>query len=106
MPFKVGSLGQELYADFDQLRRERTLTDKEIADWLDSLTDEDLVSKVAFTAVSTGEHKTFDIGDAVLGFFYHQVHHRGQLTTLLSSLGIDYGPTDLIWMPGVALTSM
>jgi len=33
--------------------------------------------------------------------FNHQTHHRGQLTTLLSQLGIDPGVTDLPWLPGL-----
>ena len=104
-PFKVNSLAQELYSDFDQLRAEREITDKEISDWVASLIDQDLDSTLAFTAVSTGENLIFNTGDAIVGFFYHQVHHRGQLTALISHLGQDYGATDLIWMPGVALTS-
>ena len=31
--------------------------------------------------------------------FNHQTHHRGQLTTLLSQLGIDPGVTDLPMLP-------
>jgi uncharacterized damage-inducible protein DinB len=29
----------------------------------------------------------------------HQTHHRGQVTTLLSQLGLDVGTTDLPFMP-------
>lgn len=102
-PFQVDSLAQEMYSDFSQLRVEREITDKAICDWVSSLSDHDIESTVAFTAVSTGKHLTYKLADAVLGFFYHQVHHRGQLTALISRLGIDYGQTDLIWMPGLAL---
>jgi uncharacterized damage-inducible protein DinB len=28
--------------------------------------------------------------------FNHQTHHRGQLTTLLSQLGLDLGVTDAV----------
>ena len=35
----------------------------------------------------------------IVHFFNHQTHHRGQLTTLLSQLGIDPGVTDFPWMP-------
>ena len=28
--------------------------------------------------------------------FLHQVHHRGQVTVLLSQSGVDFGDTDLI----------
>jgi len=102
-PFQVDSLAQELYPDFNQLRGERDITDKVICDWVSILSDQELESTVAFTAVSTGKDLTYKLADAVLGFFYHQVHHRGQLTALISRLGIDYGQTDLIWMPGLAL---
>ena len=33
----------------------------------------------------------------------HMVHHRGQLTTLLSQAGVEPGVTDLIWLPGLQL---
>jgi uncharacterized damage-inducible protein DinB len=36
------------------------------------------------------------LGDVLLHVFNHQTHHRGQVTTLFSQLGIDAGPTDLI----------
>ncbi len=35
----------------------------------------------------------------VAHMFNHQTHHRGQLTTLLSQAGIDYGATDVLLMP-------
>jgi uncharacterized damage-inducible protein DinB len=31
--------------------------------------------------------------------FNHQTHHRGQITTLLSQIGIDIGETDLPLTP-------
>jgi len=30
--------------------------------------------------------------------FNHQTHHRGQVTTLLSQMGLDVGPTDIPFM--------
>lgn len=38
-PFKVDSLAEELYSDFDQLQKEREITDKVICDWVVSLTN-------------------------------------------------------------------
>jgi uncharacterized damage-inducible protein DinB len=35
----------------------------------------------------------------VVQMFNHQTHHRGQLTTLLSQLGLDPGVTDLPFIP-------
>jgi uncharacterized damage-inducible protein DinB len=31
--------------------------------------------------------------------FNHQTHHRGQIHALLTSVGIDMGPTDLPMLP-------
>jgi uncharacterized damage-inducible protein DinB len=35
----------------------------------------------------------------VTHMFNHQTHHRGQLTTLLTQVGVDYGATDILLMP-------
>ena len=32
----------------------------------------------------------------VMHFFNHQIHHRGQATTLLYQAGVDVGVTDLL----------
>ena len=31
----------------------------------------------------------------LMHFFNHQTHHRGQVTTLFSQIGVDVGVTDL-----------
>lgn len=35
----------------------------------------------------------------VMHMFNHQTHHRGQLTTLLSQMGLDPGITDISCLP-------
>ncbi|NES08019.1 MAG: hypothetical protein F6K22_37720 [Okeania sp. SIO2F4] len=35
----------------------------------------------------------------LLHFFNHQTHHCGQLTTLISQCGKNFGVTDLLWLP-------
>jgi uncharacterized damage-inducible protein DinB len=35
----------------------------------------------------------------VTQMFNHQTHHRGQLHTLLTQLGVDVGPTDVPLSP-------
>ena len=46
------------------------------------------------------ERRSYPLWLTVAHFFNHQTHHRGQLTTLLSQHGSDFGVTDLIWLPG------
>ena len=46
-----------------------------------------------------GEAQSRPLPEVLVHLFNHQTHHRGQLTTLLSQLGLDVGVTDLIAMP-------
>lgn len=98
-PFPIRSLDQELYSDFDTLRREREKTDAEIAAWVNDLTEERLSSTFAFHSVALGGEITFPFAHCLLHFFNHQTHHRGQLTTLMNQLGCDTGVTDLLLLP-------
>jgi uncharacterized damage-inducible protein DinB len=100
-PVSVGRLDQELYAEFPELRSQRAITDDEIERWAGDLTDEDLAGKLEYTSVVNPQTRAYEMWVCVAHFFNHQTHHRGQLTTLLSQAGKDYGLTDLIWLPAV-----
>ncbi len=93
-PIAVRSLDQVLYADFDQLERERTRTDAAITAWAETLTPETLAAPIAYRT-SRGEPFEHPLWQAALHVFNHQTHHRGQATTLLAQLGKDVGVTDL-----------
>jgi uncharacterized damage-inducible protein DinB len=99
--YPVRSLDQELYPDFDALRRERTTTDAEIDDYAASLTAARLAETLHYTSVVNPAPRELPLWLALTHFFNHQTHHRGQLTTLLHQAGVDPGVTDLIWLPGV-----
>jgi uncharacterized damage-inducible protein DinB len=101
-PFKVDRLNQELYADFAELRAERSLTDQDIEGWTHGLTDAQLAGKLKYTSIVNPEPRVYDLWVCVTHFFNHQTHHRGQVTTLLTQCGKDYGVTDLIMLPEVA----
>jgi len=101
MPFKFTSLDQELYASFDELETQRVAMDKRIEQWARGLTDTALSAKLTFTSAVTKRTHAPTLWRVVFHFFNHQTHHRGQLTTLLSQAGVDYGVTDLFLMPGL-----
>jgi uncharacterized damage-inducible protein DinB len=98
-PYGVGSLSQELYADFTELRQERALTDAEIERWMEGLDEESLLRDLRWSSVANPIPRRSPLWFAVVHFFNHQTHHRGQLTTLLMQQGVDPGVTDLIWLP-------
>ncbi len=100
-PFHVRGLDQELYSNFSELWSQRTATDIEIEAWASDLEDEVLAGKLEYQAIVNPETLTYDMWVCVAHFFNHQTHHRGQLTTLLSQAGKDYGATDLVRLPSV-----
>jgi uncharacterized damage-inducible protein DinB len=100
-PFAIRGLDQELYASFDELLAARREMDARIARWADNLTEAALEAKIEFTSALTKKTHRATLWGVVVHFFNHQTHHRGQLTTLLSQLGVDYGSTDLLLMPSV-----
>ena len=58
---------------------------------------------LVYTSVVNPQKRAYPLWVTVVHFFNRQMHHRGQLTTLLSQAGVDPGVTDLIWLPGVQL---
>jgi uncharacterized damage-inducible protein DinB len=95
-PGGIGSLDQELFSDFDDLRRERALTDDELSAWVSELTPERLAAPLVF--LRRGQRLECPLWWTVAHVFNHQTHHRGQVTTLLTQQGCDPGVTDLFAM--------
>lgn len=102
--FEIESLDQELYSDYEELKKQRVITDRNINDYVDGLTDDVINQPISFVSKVKKTQHTFILRDCLLHFFYHQTHHRGQLSTLISQLGIDIGVTDMMWMPGIEKT--
>jgi uncharacterized damage-inducible protein DinB len=99
-PFSA-KLGQELYTDFHQLRQEQEATDQQIIVWSRQLSDEWLIQQFQYTSGVDGKTRVLPAWVLVTNLFNHEIHHRGQLTTLLSQLGYDPGETDLPWLPSL-----
>jgi uncharacterized damage-inducible protein DinB len=95
-PGGIRSIDQELYTDFEELRRERTRTDDELSTWIADLTPERLAGPLVF--LRRGQRHESPLWWAVSHVFNHQTHHRGQITTLLMQQGRDPGATDLFAM--------
>lgn len=96
--FEFESLGQILYPDFEDLRRERRETDQVIEAWIQELQPEMLSTRVHYANPARGIEREHSLWFGLTHFFNHQTHHRGQVTTLFSQLGRDYGMTDFLVM--------
>lgn len=92
----IKTLDQELASDFEDLRRERDLTDSAIDAWAATLTADGLANTIRF--VRRGEPRELPLWWVATQLFNHQTHHRGQMTTLLFQAGQDPGSTDIFAM--------
>ena len=62
--------------------------------FIDQLSDADIAAPLSYRN-SSGQPFTKTTGLLLSHVFNHQTHHRGQITTLLSQMGLDIGVTDL-----------
>jgi uncharacterized damage-inducible protein DinB len=82
------------FPDFARLRSGREAMDAVIVDFTVEATDA-LYGQPLHYVNSSGEPHVKLSGLVLRHVFNHQTHHRGQVTTLFSQLGIDVGVTDL-----------
>ena len=91
---KAESLDQILFDDMAIFYQERRTLDQVIIDFCNELNEEDINNSLNYVNFKKEKHcKRF--GYLILHVFLHQIHHRGQVTTLLSQENIDFGETDL-----------
>ena len=97
--YHTGSIGEDLYADFIELRAAREAMDRDILDWARTVTSEWLDEPMTWSSKLYGFTQTHPRWVQVTQMFNHQTHHRGQVSTLLSQQGIDVGITDIPMLP-------
>ena len=97
-PNEVPELGVDIHEDYQRLQDARTALDKRICDWAQSLTDEWLSEELTYKSKVDGITRTVPRWILVTHMFNHETHHRGQVTTLLSQMGLDMGTTDIPFM--------
>lgn len=99
--FSVAAIGQELYADFEELRVEREKMDQQILEWSIKLDPLWLRQPFEYTSNVDGKRRVLPASILVTHMFNHQTHHRGQITTLIKQLGYEPGVTDIPWLPSL-----
>lgn len=104
-PVAAVNLDDELFADFEGLKKAREITDGDIEHWVEGLVSLPPPDRLHYISVSQNAARDVDFAQTIIHFFNHQTHHRGQITAALSRQGVDFGVTDLIFMPGVGLAS-
>lgn len=97
-PSEVPPLDEDLFGGFEALRAERGRLDNRLLDWTSTLTADWLINSLTYVSKVDARKRTVPRWALVAHLFNHQTHHRGQVTTLLSQLGIDVGTTDIPFM--------
>jgi uncharacterized damage-inducible protein DinB len=90
-----------LHEKLSDLRQARSALDREIESWAATVDEAWLTRPFTFTTLKGDAHFTFPAFILVMHLFNHQIHHRGQVTTLLTQAGEDVGVTDIVGLPGL-----
>ncbi|BCJ90862.1 damage-inducible protein DinB [Terrihabitans soli] len=87
-----------LFDDLAGLRAAREAEDQRITGFIDGLTPEGLDRGLHFQTVTNPQKMSQPLGSALVHFFNHQTHHRGQIHALMTALeGRNFAPSlDLI----------
>jgi len=88
-----------LYADWNDLKRERAAFDTVIVDWAEQLEDASLAGELTWFSGAIKAEVRKPKWLLVTHMFNHQTHHRGQVHCMLTQAGSKPGDTDLPFTP-------
>jgi uncharacterized damage-inducible protein DinB len=86
--------------EWDALKRERAAFDELIVAWANRLDRTDLEGDLAWRSNILGADAVRPRWLAIVHFFNHQTHHRGQVHAMLTAAGAKPQDTDLILLRG------
>ncbi len=90
-------LDQILHEDLAELTAARRVLDADIVRLIDAETEESLKGSFTYTPITIPEPVTQEKAPAYAHFFNHQTHHRGQCHAMLTRLGAEAPPLDLLY---------
>jgi len=85
-----------LFDELPELRHAREAEDQRIIAYVDRLSDADLAGRIRYQTISNPVSIEQPLAPALIHFFNHQTHHRGQAHCLLTGFGLDAPSFDLI----------
>lgn len=85
-----------LFDRLDDLRRAREAEDARIVAYADGLTDPTLDGLFRYRTIVKPADVEQPLAPALIHFFNHQTHHRGQAHCILTGLGADAPSFDLV----------
>ena len=85
-----------LFEDLPGLRAARAKEDERIVGYIDGLSEADLAGRIRYKTITNPAEIEQPLAPALVHFFNHQTHHRGQVHCLLTGFGLDAPSLDLI----------
>jgi uncharacterized damage-inducible protein DinB len=85
-----------LFDTFADLRKAREKEDARILAYAEGLAEEDIARRFRYRRISAPDEVEGPLEPALLHFFNHQTHHRGQVHCLLTGFGCEAPSLDLI----------
>ncbi|MFL5163828.1 MAG: DinB family protein [Microvirga sp.] len=85
-----------LFENLDDLRNARHREDERIVAYIDSLSEADLGGRIRYKTITNPVEIEQPLAPALIHFFNHQTHHRGQVHGLLTGFGLEAPSLDLI----------
>jgi uncharacterized damage-inducible protein DinB len=85
-----------LFENLDDLRDARHREDERIIAYIDSLSEADLSGRIRYKTITNPVEIEQPLAPALIHFFNHQTHHRGQVHGLLTGFGLEAPSLDLI----------
>ncbi len=85
-----------LFDSLPELRSARQAEDERIVAYMSNLSDADLAGSIRYLTIVNPVEIEQPLMPALVHFFNHQTHHRGQVHCLLTGFGLDAPSLDLI----------
>ena len=85
-----------LFESLPELRAARQEEDERIVAYIGSRSEADLAGTIRYRTIVNPTEIEQPLTPALMHFFNHQTHHRGQVHCLLTGLGLDAPSLDLI----------
>ena len=92
--------GHVEWPNWDELKAVRLEQDGVLSARASAWTEDWLAGQTTARDPQVEDFPTIPRWVMVAQLFNHQTHHRGQITSALHAMGIDYGATDIPWRPG------
>jgi uncharacterized damage-inducible protein DinB len=84
------------HRQLESLKAARDAEDARISAWIDGLDERTLAENFSYVPITTPQPVTQRLGSALMHFFNHQTHHRGQCHMILTSLGKPSVTLDMV----------